>query len=50
MKFKVTADSKEYKIIPPFGHMKFEKLYDNTASSWSDIQVGFSVTKSNEDS
>ena len=40
----------EYTIKPPFGHMKFEKLYDNTGASWTDIQVGFSVTKSNEDS
>ena len=45
-----TRNKKEYIINPPFGHMKFERLYDSTATAWSDTQVGFSVTKSNEDS
>jgi hypothetical protein len=40
----------EYTIKPPFGHMKFERLYDSYGENWSDVQVGFSVTKSNEDS
>ena len=41
---------KEYKITPPFGHMKFERLKDDNTGTFSDVQVGFSVTKSNEDS
>jgi hypothetical protein len=48
----VTGDSryeKEYKITPSFGHMKFERLKDDNTGNFSDVQVGFSVTKSNED-
>ena len=41
--------NKEYVIKPSFGHMKYERLYNNTGADWTDIQVGFSVTKSNED-
>lgn len=40
---------KEYVVKPSFGHMKFEKLKDDNTGDFSDIQVGFSVTKSNED-
>ena len=40
---------KEYTIKPPFGHMKFERLKDDNTGTFSDVQVGFSVTKSNED-
>jgi len=40
---------KEYTIKPPFGHMKFERLKDDNTGDFSDVQVGFSVTKSNED-
>jgi hypothetical protein len=39
----------EYIIKPPFGHMKFERLIDGYDDVVTDIQVGFSVTKSNED-
>ena len=48
----VKGDSKyekEYTIKPPFGHMKFERLKDDNTGDFSDVQVGFSVTKSNED-
>ena len=41
---------KEYVIKPSFGHMKFERLKDDNTGDFSDVQVGFSVTKSNEDS
>jgi len=44
-----TRNKQEYIIKPGFGHMKFERLYNSTTSSWSTTQVGFSVTKSNED-
>jgi len=47
------SDSKyksEYIIKPPFGHMKYERLIDGNDSSIKDMQVGFSVTKSNDDS
>ena len=40
----------EYVIKPFFGHMKFERLKDDNTGDFSDVQVGFSVTKSNEDS
>lgn len=40
---------KEYTIKPPFGHMKFERLKNDNTGTFSDVQVGFSVTKSNED-
>lgn len=40
---------KEYTIKPKFGHMKFERLIDGSDGIAEDIQVGFSVTKSNED-
>jgi len=46
------SDSKyksEYIIKPPFGHMKFERLINGYDDVVTDIQVGFSVTKSNED-
>jgi len=38
-----------YEIKPPFGHMKFEKLKDNSTGSFTDIQTGLSVTRSNDD-
>ena len=38
-----------YEIKPGFGHMKFEKLKDNSTGNFTDIQVGFSVTRSNDD-
>jgi hypothetical protein len=38
-----------YGIKPGFGHMKFEKLKDNSTGNFTDIQVGFSVTRSNDD-
>ena len=50
--YEVPGDSKyekEYKIRPSFGHMKFEKLKDDETGDFTDIQVGFSVTKSSED-
>jgi len=40
---------KEYTIKPSFGHMKFERLKNDNTGTFSDVQVGFSVTKSNED-
>ena len=46
------ADSRyksEYTVKPPFGHMKFERLINGYDNVQTDIQVGFSVTKSNED-
>jgi hypothetical protein len=39
----------EYIIKPPFGHMKYERLIDGNNDTAKDMQVGFSVTKSNED-
>jgi len=39
----------EYVIKPPFGHMKYERLIDGNNDAAKDMQVGFSVTKSNED-
>ena len=39
-----------YEIIPPFGHMKFERLIDEETSNTTDIQVGQSITRGNRDS
>jgi len=38
-------EEKKYEIIPPFSHMKFERLLD-TAGSASKMQVGFSIKRS----
>ena len=40
---------KEYAIKPKFGHMKYERLIDGNNNSDTELQVGFSVTKSSED-
>lgn len=36
-------------IVPPFGHMKFERLIDDNTDTTTDIQVGHSITRSNRD-
>lgn len=46
----VSKYKKEYTIKPKFGHMKYERLIDaNNNNSNTELQVGFSVTKSSED-
>ena len=37
---------KKYEVIPPFGHMKFERLLD-AAGAATKIQVGYSIKRSN---
>lgn len=36
-------------IVPPFGHMKFERLINENTDTTSAIQVGHSITRSNRD-
>lgn len=38
---------KKYEIIPPFAHMKFERLKNENTDTVTDIQVGYSITRSN---
>ena len=38
-----------YEIIPPFGHLKFERLINENTSSVTNVQVGHSITRSNRD-
>jgi len=48
-KWEITESraEKKYEIIPPFAHMKFERLVDgNNTATITDAQVGFSVTRS----
>jgi len=39
-------DGNDYKIIPPFEHMKFERLVDIDTNNDTTIQVGWSVNES----
>jgi len=39
-----------YEVIPPFGHMKFERLIDGENGDVTSLQVGHSITRSNRDS
>ncbi|QDP50558.1 MAG: hypothetical protein Unbinned92contig1002_55 [Prokaryotic dsDNA virus sp.] len=39
-------DGKDYKIIPPFEHMKFERLVNLDTNNDTTIQVGWSVNES----
>jgi len=42
--------SSDYEIEPAFGHMKFERLLDaNNSNATTELMVGFSVTKGQED-
>ena len=36
---------KKYEIIPPFSHMKFERLKDENTDTVTNIQVGYSITR-----
>ena len=45
----VSKYKKEYTIKPNFGHMKYERLIDGNNNNDTELQVGFSVTKSSED-
>ena len=48
-KWEITESraEKKYEIIPPFAHMKFERLYDENSDTLSGVQVGYSITRSN---
>ena len=48
-KWEITESraEKKYEIIPPFAHMKFERLYDENGDTLSGVQVGYSITRSN---
>ena len=48
-KWEITESraEKKYEIIPPFAHMKFERLYDENSDTLTGIQVGYSITRSN---
>lgn len=39
-------DGSDYKIIPPYEHMKFERLIDQDTNNDTTIQVGWSVNES----
>ena len=48
-KWEITESraEKKYEIIPPFSHMKFERLVDgNNTANVTTVQAGFSVTRS----
>ena len=38
---------KKYEIIPPFAHMKFERLKNENTDTVTGIQVGYSIKRSN---
>jgi hypothetical protein len=48
-KWEITESraEKKYEIIPPFAHMKFERLYDENSDTLSGVQVGYSIKRSN---
>lgn len=38
-----------YEVIPPFAHMKYERLIDNETDTLTDLQVGYSITRGSKD-